>query len=96
MRLLPLLLLASTTLLSASELPRVEKTPTGSYRMMVDGHPYLILGAQVRNSCGWPEQLEKAWPLYKQLHANTAEIPVYWEVIEPQPGHFDFNSANVS
>jgi hypothetical protein len=94
MRLLPLLLLASTTLLSASELPRVEKTPTGSYRMMVDGLPYLILGAQVRNSSGWPEQLEKAWPLYKQLHANTAEIPVYWEVIEPQPGHFDFTSVD--
>ncbi|MBB5059205.1 hypothetical protein HDF16_003928 [Granulicella aggregans] len=96
MRLLPLLLLASTTLLSAaaSELPRVEKTSTGSYRMMVDGHPYLILGAQTRNSSGWPEQLEKAWPLYKQLHANTAEIPVYWEVIEPQPGHFDFTSVD--
>ena len=94
MRILPLLLLASTTLLSASELPRVEKTSTGSYRMMVDGHPYLILGAQTRNSSGWPDQLEKAWPLYKQLHANTAEIPVYWEVIEPQPGHFDFTSVD--
>jgi len=76
MRLLPLILLASTALLSASELPRVEKTSTGSYRMMVDGQQYLILGAQTRNSSGWPDQLEKAWPLYKQLHANTAEIPV--------------------
>ncbi len=54
MRLLPLLLLASTTLLSASELPRVEKTSTGSYRMMVDGHPYLILGAQTSNSSAPP------------------------------------------
>jgi hypothetical protein len=44
--------------------------------MMVDGQPSLILGAQTRNSSGWPDQLEKAWPLYKQLHANTAEIPV--------------------
>ncbi len=56
MRLLPLLLLASATLLSASapELPRVEKTSTGSYRMMVDGHPYLILGAQTSNSSAPP------------------------------------------
>jgi hypothetical protein len=94
MRIPALLLLATTTVLFASELPRVEKSSTGSYRMLVDGHPYLILGAQTRNSSGWPEQLDKAWPLYKQLHANTAEIPVYWEVIEPQPGHFDFSSVD--
>ncbi|CAN5654584.1 DUF5597 domain-containing protein [soil metagenome] len=89
-----LLLLLSASLASASELPRVEKTPTGSYRLMVDGHPYLILGAQVRNSSSWPEQLDRAWPLYKELHANTAEIPIYWEVIEPQPGKFDFTSVD--
>jgi hypothetical protein len=89
-----LLLLASASLLSASELPRVERTPNGPYRLMVDGSPFLILGAQVRNSSAWPEQLDRAWPLYKQLHANTAEIPVYWEVIEPQPGKFDFSSVD--
>ncbi|UWZ85795.1 beta-galactosidase [Occallatibacter riparius] len=75
-------------------MPRVEKTAAGSYQLLVDGHPYLILGAQVRNSSGWPGELDRAWPLYKQLHANTAEIPVYWEVIEPQPGHFDFTSVD--
>ena len=87
-------LLFSAAELSASEMPRVEKTPNGSYRLMVDGQPFLILGAQVRNSSAWPEQLEKAWPLYKELHANTAEIPVYWEVVEPQPGKFDFSSVD--
>jgi hypothetical protein len=94
MRILLLLILAHTSLLSASELPRVERTSAGSYRLMVDGQPYLILGAQVRNSSAWPEQLDRAWPLYKELHANTAEIPVYWEVIEPQPGKFDFASVD--
>ena len=94
MRILLLLVLAYTSMLSASELPRVEKTSAGSYRLMVDGQPYLILGAQVRNSSAWPQQLDQAWPLYKELHANTAEIPVYWEVIEPQPGKFDFASVD--
>ena len=61
---------------------------------MVDGQPYLILGAQVRNSSAWPEELDRAWPLYKELHANTAEIPIYWEVIEPQQGKFDFASVD--
>ena len=89
-----LLLLVFATSLYASEMPRVEKTSTGSYRLLVDGRPYIILGAQTRNSSGWPDQLDHAWPIYKELHANTAEIPVYWEVIEPQPGKFDFTSVD--
>jgi len=75
--------------------PRVEKTSNGSFQLNVDGQPFLILGAQVANSSGWKEQLERAWPLYQQLHANTAEIPVYWEVVEPQEGHFDFSSVDM-
>ncbi|HTJ29304.1 MAG TPA: DUF5597 domain-containing protein [Acidobacteriaceae bacterium] len=84
----------SITLLSAAEAPRVAKTPSGSYQLLVDGQPYLVLGAQVRNSSGWSAELDHAWPIYKELHANTAEIPVYWEVIEPQPGQFDFSSVD--
>jgi hypothetical protein len=94
MRALLLLFLLSSSLLSASEAPHVEKTSTGSYRLVVDGQPFLILGAQVHNSSAWPEQLDHAWTLYKELHANTAEIPVYWEVVEPQPGKFDFTSVD--
>ena len=98
MRILPHLLacafLVLAPLLSATEMPRVEKTSSGAFRFVVDGQSYLVLGAQVRNSSGWSGELEKAWPLYKELHANTAEIPVYWEVVEPQPGKFDFSSVD--
>lgn len=89
------LVLAVASLVPAAEIPRVEKTPGGSYRLMVDGRPFLILGAQVHNSSAWKEQLDRAWPLYKQLNANTAEVPVYWEVVEPQPGKFDFTSVGM-
>ena len=63
----------------------------GRYALFVDGAPYLILGAQANNSSGWPSMLPKVWPAVEYLHANTLEIPVYWEQFEPEPGHFDYS-----
>jgi beta-galactosidase GanA len=62
----------------------------GRYALMVDGAPFLILGAQANNSSGWPEMLPKVWPAIEYLHANTLEIPIYWEQFEPRPGQFDY------
>jgi hypothetical protein len=55
----------------------------------VDGAPFLMLGAQCHNSSAWPAMLPKVWPAIEYLHANTLEIPVYWEQFEPEPGKFD-------
>ncbi len=33
--------------------------------------------------------LPKVWLAIEFLHANTLEIPVYWEQFEPEPGKFD-------
>ena len=62
----------------------------GRYAFMVDGAPYLMLGAQAHNSSGWPNMLSKVWPAIEYLHANTLEIPIYWEQFEPKPGQFDY------
>lgn len=59
---------------------------------MVDGKPFLILGGQVHNSSASnPDDLEPAWKSLVGLHANTAEVPLYWELTEPEPGQFDFH-----
>lgn len=70
-------------------LPRLE-VKGGRGALIVDGAPYLILGAQVNNSSAWPDFLAKVWPAMEYLHVNTVEIPVYWEQIETAPGKFDF------
>lgn len=62
----------------------------GRFALMVDGAPFLVLGAEVNNSSGWPAVLPKVWPAIEYMHANTVEIPVYWEQFEPSPGQFDY------
>jgi len=63
----------------------------GRHALIVDGEPFLILGAQCNNSSAWPAMLPKVWPAMEALHVNTLEIPIYWEQFEPQPGKYDYS-----
>ncbi|MCR8559583.1 DUF5597 domain-containing protein [Mucilaginibacter sp. BJC16-A38] len=63
----------------------------GRHALLVDGKPYFILGGQAHNSSGWPAMLPQLWQAIGLMHANTLEVPLYWEQIEPQPGKFDFS-----
>jgi beta-galactosidase GanA len=78
------------TAVSAAELPRIEHR-NGNHALYVDGAPFLILGAQANNSSNYPAALPKVWPMMDRLAANTLEIPVAWEQIEPVEGKFDFS-----
>src|ERR1017187_4048438 len=79
---------ASTPHFQTKPIPEIVRKD-GRYALMVDGAPYLILGAQCHNSSAWPAMLPKVWRAIENLHANTLEIPVYWEQFEPEPGKYD-------
>ena len=63
----------------------------GKFTFVVDGKPFLILGGQVANFSAFPDRMEVAWPKLKAMSANVVEYPVYWNVIEPEEGKFDFS-----
>jgi hypothetical protein len=77
----------------AADAPRIIQKD-GRSALLVDGQPYLILGAQMNNSSAWPATLPKVWPAITDMHANTVGAPVYWEQIEPQPGKFNFTNVD--
>ncbi len=77
--------------IAGGQTPRFVRSGDG-YQFVVDGKPFLMLGAQVRNSSGWPGPFEQLLPAAEALHLNTIEVPVYWEDIEPREGEFHFDT----
>ena len=75
------------------EAPRLAEKD-GRQTLLVEGHPFLILGGQIHNSSAWPSELPQVWKSMAALNANTLEAPVYWEQLESVPGHFDFTNVD--
>lgn len=97
LRLAAVALFATTcfaTTAQAADAPRIVEKD-GRHALMVDGAPYLVLGAQINNSSSWASTLPNVWPALQDMHANTIEAPVYWEQLEPEPGKFDFTTADL-
>lgn len=79
--------------LSAAELPHLRAQGTAK-QLIVDGAPFLVRGGELGNSSGEPDFLRPSWPKLKAMNLNTVVAPVYWDVIEPQEGKFDFATVD--
>ena len=72
------------------QVPRIIEKD-GRHALLVDGQPFLILGGQAHNSSAWPGMMPQVWSAIEAMHANTLEVPIYWEQVEAQQGKFDFS-----
>lgn len=84
---------AITAGLSAADLPHLQKQGTAT-QLIVDGRPFLARGGELGNSSGEPDCLRASWPKLKAMNLNTVVAPVYWDVIEPVEGKFDFATVD--
>ncbi len=73
-----------------SSLPHLRKQGAAT-QLIVDGKPFLVLGGELGNSSSSSlEYMRPIWPKLVALNLNTVLVPVYWELIEPAEGKFDF------
>jgi len=62
------------------------------FQFIVDDKPYLIFGGELGNSsASSSEYMRPIWPKLKAMNLNTVIAPVYWELMEPIEGKFDFS-----
>ena len=61
-------------------------------QLIVNQKPFLIRGGELGNSSATSmESMETIWPKLVDMNLNTVLTPVYWELIEPEEGKFDFS-----
>ncbi len=90
------LLLAFASPPARADTPAPELRAQGpTQQLIVDGHPFLIRGGELNNSSATnPAFLEPQWARLKALNLNTVLSPVYWHLIEPAEGRYDFTTVD--
>jgi hypothetical protein len=82
--------IADAQSVSISSIPHLEKRGKAT-QLIVDGRPFLILAGELTNSASSSmEYMEPYWPKLAAANMNTVLAAVTWELVEPEPGKFDF------
>ncbi len=77
--------------MDTSSMPQLRRIG-GVTQLYVDNKPFLVLGGELGNSTASDlDVLESALARCQRMNLNTVMLPVYWDLIEPREGKFDFS-----
>ncbi len=89
-RLIAILLVVHSVGLAQKGMPRLQIKGT-TQELLVNEKPFLMLGGELGNSsASTVESMNPIWDKLKAMHLNTVLVPVYWELLEPEEGKFDY------
>ena len=66
-------------------------------QLMLQGEPFVILGGELANSSASSAEYmdgRDTWRKLREAGLNTVLAPVYWELVEPEEGTFDFSTVD--
>jgi len=83
-----LLLFSFTSIKAQNSKTRIQGSAT---QLVVDDRPFIILGGELGNSsASCNEDIERIFPKLKRMGLNTVLTPMYWDLLEPIEGQFDY------
>ncbi|MDO4621993.1 MAG: DUF5597 domain-containing protein [Eubacteriales bacterium] len=73
-------------------IPEIRKL-NGIDTLFVNDEPFFCLAGELHNSSASDLKYmeEHVWPLLQGLNMNSVIVPLYWELIEPEEGKYDFS-----
>jgi hypothetical protein len=73
------------------KIPHLQKKGN-KIQLIVNEKPFIIRGGELGNSSATSmESMEPIWSKLTDMNLNTVLTPVYWELVEPKEGKFDFS-----
>ncbi len=85
-----LLLFSPFKCIAQNSIPYLKKQGKAT-QLYVHDEPYLMMGGELGNSSSSSmAYMNQIWLTLEQMNLNTLLVPVYWELIEPKEGQFDF------
>jgi len=78
------------------DIPRLKRQGS-TMQLIVNDKPLLMLAGETGNSSASDlKNMDTIWAKIVKMHLNTLVVPVYWDLIEPKEGTFNFTLVDIA